>query len=84
MQIQHSTESNTTALGGALYNGANLYIENTAFYKNHTNGFTAHGGAIQNAGNLTIVSSIFDGNYSEGALRTAQTHAAAQFTTQAI
>lgn len=60
------TESNTTALGGALYNGANLYIENTAFYKNHTNGFTAHGGAIQNAGNLTIVSSIFDGNYSEG------------------
>ena len=60
------TESNTTALGGAIYNEANLYIENTAFYKNHTNGFTAHGGAIQNAGNLTIVSSIFDGNYSEG------------------
>ena len=49
-------------MGGAIYNGGNLYIENTAFFNNYTKSIDAYGGAIENAGNLTIVSSIFDSN----------------------
>lgn len=37
-------------MGGAIYNGGNLYIENTAFYKNYASSIEAYSGAIENAG----------------------------------